>query len=199
MVNHLLCNACVELTFLIGDFANERLQSPDTYRRMISKGSKITKKYDICQNGCSLFGVEQAEVKECDVCKQPRYKNQDQVNADINNTDRNPLMPFVEPVPNRQISYTSVFSALTELYADDEKLDVLTYGQEFLVNEPTTNYDYKDIFSGSNYKSLVQRTTINANTICLVLFVDGYQNKNSQRSNQVMINCLVMNIHPEHR
>ena len=166
---------------------------------MISKESKITKKYDICQNGCSLFGVGQAEVKECDVCKQPRYNNQDQVDADISNTDRNPLMPFVEPVPIRHISYTSVFSALTELFADDEKLDILRYGQDFLTNEPTNNYDYKDIFSGSNYKSLVERTTTNANTICLVLFVDGYQNKNPQRSNQVVINCLVMDIHTERR
>ena len=95
---------------------------------MISKWSKITKKFDICQDGCSLFGVDRSDRRECDVCKKPRFKNQAQIDANVNDTDRNPLMPIIEPVPIRQISYTSVFSALTELYADDEKLDVLRYG-----------------------------------------------------------------------
>lgn len=166
---------------------------------MISKNTKITKKYDICEDGCSLFETDKPDVMECSECKKPRYKNQSQVDNDRNDANRNPMMPPVEPVPVRQIAYTSVLSALTELYADDDKLEILRYGENFLNNEPPTNYDYKDIFSGSNYKDLVERTTINANTICLVLFVDGYRNKHSQKSGQVLINCLIMNIHPQHR
>ncbi|OBZ80112.1 hypothetical protein A0J61_11838, partial [Choanephora cucurbitarum] len=37
------------------------------------------------------------------------------------------------------------------------------------------------------------------NTICLVIFVDDYQPKNVRKAHQVMINCLVMNIHPQYR
>ncbi|OBZ81041.1 hypothetical protein A0J61_10910, partial [Choanephora cucurbitarum] len=37
------------------------------------------------------------------------------------------------------------------------------------------------------------------NTICLVIFVDGYQPKNVRKAHQVMINCLVMNIHPKYK
>ena len=106
---------------------------------MISKEFKITKKFDICQDGCSLFAVDQSDLKECNVCKKPRYANQAQVDADSSNTERNPLMPLVEPVLIRQITYTSLLSALAELYADDDKLAILRYGQDFLNNEPTTN------------------------------------------------------------
>ena len=137
------CSAfCIlKLTLIIGDFADQRLQSPDTYRRMISKDNRITKKYDICQDGCCMFAVGDSNEKECSECKKPRYENQSQIDADRNDANRNPLMPFINPVPFRQISYTSVLSALTELYADDDMLDILKYGENFLDNEPATNFN----------------------------------------------------------
>lgn len=166
---------------------------------MISKESKTTKKYDICQDGCYLFPVGHPEKKQCEECRKPRYSNEAQVEEDSNAPDRNPNIPLIELAPHRQLAYTSVFESLVELYADDDKLDVLRYGENFVNENSSDESDYKDIFSGSNYRQLIDRNIIRASTICLVLFVDGYQSKSSQKSNQVMINCLIMNIHPQHR
>ena len=88
---------------------------------------------------------------------------------------------------------------MTELQADDDTLNLLNYGHDFLTSDYETSSEYKNIFSSCNFRELTQNNIVNLNTIFLVLFVNGYQNKNSQKSHQVMINCLIMNIHPQHQ
>ena len=108
-------------------------------------------------------------------------------------------MPLPVLVPQRQISYISIKQALTELYANDDNLDMLQYGHNFMTKDLQINSDYKDIFSGKNFRHLLKEKVVHPNTICLVLFVAGYQHKNMQKAHQMLINCLVMNILPEHR
>ncbi|OBZ81089.1 hypothetical protein A0J61_10862 [Choanephora cucurbitarum] len=81
---------------------------------------------------------------------------------------------------SRNVTLMVVAKELTELQADDDTLNLLSYGHDFLTSDYETSSEYKDIFSS-------------------LLFVNGYQNKNSQKSHQVMINCLIMNIHPQHQ
>ena len=108
-------------------------------------------------------------------------------------------MPLPNLVPCRQISYTSIKQALTELYANDDNLDMLQYGYDSMKEDLDSNSSYKDICSGRNFRHLLNEKIVHPNTICLVLFVDGYQHKNMQKTHQVLTNCLVTNIHPEHR
>ena len=148
-----------------------------------------------------LFPTNQPEVNICSnpECHQQRYKNFEQVEAEKNSTDRDSNMPLPVLVPHRQISYTSIKQALTELYANDDNLDMLQYGYDSMKEDLDNNSSYKDIFSGKNFRHLLNRKIIHPNTICLILFVDVYQHKNMQKAHQVLINCLVMNIHHEHR
>ena len=107
------------------------------------------------------------------------------------------LLPVL--VPRRQVSYTSIKQALTELYVNDDNLEMLEYGHNFMTENLETNDDYKDIFSGKHFRHLLKERVVHPNNICLVLFVDGYQHKKMQKAHQVLINCPVVNIHPEHR
>ena len=148
-----------------------------------------------------MFLTNQPHINICcnEECQQERYTNHEQIEAERNNANRDPDMPLPVLVPRRQISYTSIKQALTELYANDDNLGMLQYGHDFMAEELETNDSYKDIFSGKNFRHLLEEKVVHPNTICLVLFVDGYQHKNMQKAHQVLINCLVMNIHPEHR
>ena len=148
-----------------------------------------------------MFPLNQPEVNICSNqdCQQKRYTNFEQVEAERNAANRDPGMPLPVLVPRRQVSYTSIKQALTELYVNDDNLEMLGYGHDFMTEELETNDSYKDIFSGKNFRHLLKEKVVHPNTICLVLFVDGYQHKNMQKAHQVLINCLVMNIHPEHR
>ena len=121
--------ACV-----LGPFANQFLQSPDTYRRLITKDVTLTVKHDVCSNGCYLFPTIQPEVNKCinQECQQQRYKNSEQVEAERNNANRDSDMPLPVLVPHHQISYTSIKQALTELYANDDNLNMLQYGYDFM-------------------------------------------------------------------
>ena len=166
---------------------------------MVNRECRTTKQYDICQDGCYLFPAGHPEKKECEECKKPRYKNEAQVADEINSLGDHNNMSTMALSPYKQLTYTSVFESLVDLYADDDKLDILRYGENFLNNNSSADGDYKNIFSSSNYRQLIDRRIVSASTICLVLFVDGYQSKNSQKSHQVMSNCLIMNIHPQHR
>ena len=148
-----------------------------------------------------MFPSNQPEVnkRNSTECYQQRYKNFEQVEAEKDNIHRDLDMPLPVLVPYSQISYTSIKQALTELYANDDNLSMLEYGSDFMKEDLDNNSCSKDIFSGKNFRHLLNEWIIHPNTICLVLFVDGYQHKNMQKAHQVLINCLVMNIHPEHR
>ena len=67
-----------------------------------------------------------------DGCNQPRYKNEAQFELERNDENRDPNTPLPELIPHKQIAYTSLAKALTELWADDDKLDILNYGHDFL-------------------------------------------------------------------
>ena len=63
---------------------------------------------------------------------------------------------------------------------------MLQYGHNFMSEDLQINSDYKDIFSGKNFRHLLKEKVVHPNTICLVLFVDGYQHKTCKK----LIKCL---------
>ena len=108
-------------------------------------------------------------------------------------------MPLPDLIPTHQLAYTSSGSALASLYANDDNDEILDYGRIMILEHEPAVQHYRNVFSGEKFKKLFETTEIDENTICVVLFVDGYQLKNMQKAHQVMINCLIMDVHPEHR
>ncbi|OBZ80431.1 hypothetical protein A0J61_11520 [Choanephora cucurbitarum] len=97
------------------------------------------------------------------------------------------------------MAYTSLGSALIEIYVDEDRSEMLIEGPSLTEAQHSLVSHYGDVFLGSVYKQLFLSTKIKANTICVIVFVDGYQLKNMQKAHQVMINRLILNVHPEHR
>ena len=168
---------------------------------MVQQNTKTTVKFDICPNGCHMYPLNDPESKKCPLttCQAPRYCNESQVEAARDDIERDEAMPLPELIPTRQLAYTSIGKALTELYVNESNADMLAYGSEVIEQHREDIDMYRDIFSGACYQHLLANNDLDVNTICLVVFVDGYQLKNMQKAHQVLINCLVMNIHPEHR
>ena len=168
---------------------------------MVQKNTKTTVKHDICPNGCHMYPINDLETKKCsiDTCQAARYCNEAQVEAVREDLDRDEAMPLPELLPTRQLAYTSIGKALTELYVNDNNAEMLAYRSQVFEQHRADIDMYRDIFSGACYQHLLANGDLDTDTICLVVFVDGYQLKNMQKAHQVLINCLVMNIHPEHR
>ncbi|KAI8326684.1 hypothetical protein EDC96DRAFT_453896, partial [Choanephora cucurbitarum] len=152
--------------------------------------------YDICPNGCYLYPVDDINEVVCPNvnCGVARYKNASALSIE----NRDPTMPLPALVPQQQMAYTSISQALTQLYVDDDRMEILSYRDHFFDNA-MLNQHYRDVFSGDSYAKLLEKENMRDNTICLVIFVDGYQPKNVRKAHQVMINCLIMNIHPKYR
>ena len=172
---------------ILGVFTGKHFKTPDTYRRIISKNFTTTVWYDICPNGCYLYPVgDNTEVTCPNVsCGANRYKNAN--GASIQNTDL--TMPLPALVAQQQMAYTSISQALTQLYVDDDRIDMFSYRDHFF-DDVSLNQTYRDVFSGDSYTKLLEKDNMRDNTICLVIFVDGYQPKNVRKAHQVMINCL---------
>ncbi|OBZ80211.1 hypothetical protein A0J61_11740 [Choanephora cucurbitarum] len=143
---------------------------------MVQGSTSTTVKHAICPNGCYLFGSDDSTTMACPVpaCKARRYYNQAEIDAAREDIERDPAMPIPDLAPTRQISYTSVSKALTGLYVNENNAEMLAYRDEFFDRNQDEINIYRDIFSGDSYKKLLQDGIVDANTICLVLFVDGY-------------------------
>ncbi|KAI9341843.1 hypothetical protein BD770DRAFT_414741 [Pilaira anomala] len=59
-----------------------------------------------------------------------------------------------------------------------------------------TNFNFTDIFSGENYKHLREEKIVGDKDICIVMYVDGFQNKHKPDSSQTMIHSIIMNLDP---
>ena len=147
-----------------------------------------------------MFPLDSPDISTCqyEPCQRPRYSNIAQVEEARNNTERDPNMPLPSLKSESTMAYTSIANALTEFYADPIRSDMLDYRNHFF-DHSASNNQYRDVFSGAAYQRLLNEGVLEDNTICLLIFVDGYQPKHVQKAHQVMINCLILNIHPEYR
>ena len=175
-------------------------KSPDTYRRIMSTESVTTVDHDICANGCYMYPADSPQIMFCPVagCGLPRYKNAAAVQLATSNAERDPEMPLPTLIAERTMAYTSIGKALTQRFTNNDRAEMLQYRKHFFDNS-TLNRQYRDIFSGASFKRLLEEGVVDDETICLLIFVDGYQPKHVQKAQQVMITCLVMNIDPESR
>ncbi|OBZ80602.1 hypothetical protein A0J61_11349, partial [Choanephora cucurbitarum] len=109
---------CLDLDFMlkIGSesvLTGKHFKTPDTYRR------------------CCLYPVGDASKVTCpnENCGVARYKN----TAAVNVENRDPTMPPPALVAQQQMAYTSISQALTQLYVDDDRSEMLSYRDHFLI------------------------------------------------------------------
>ncbi|OBZ81363.1 hypothetical protein A0J61_10589 [Choanephora cucurbitarum] len=132
----------------MGPFAHNHFQSPDTYRRMGQKNTKTTVKHNICSNACHMYPINDLETKKCpiDTCQAARYCNEAQVEAAREDLDRDEAMPLPELLPTRQLAYTSIGKAWTELYMIDNNAEMLAYRSQVFEQHRADIDIYRDIF-----------------------------------------------------
>lgn len=139
---------------VLGVLTGKHFKTPDTYRRIISKNSSTTVRYDICPNGCYLYPVGDTSEVTCpnENCGVARYKNA----AAVNIENRDPTMPLPALAAQQQMAYTSISQALTQLYVDDDPSEMLSYRDHFSDNTSLSHL-YRDVFSGESYTKLLQK------------------------------------------
>lgn len=150
--------------------------------------------YDVCRNGCYLYDNTNRNPIICENmdCKKPRYKDHDMVEELVRQgVDLNAEVE--KPEVYQSMAIASVGSSLSEILIDDELRGLFEEQAELNANVHETP-EYVDIFSGSTYKSFLQRNLISHNDICLVIYVDGFPNKHKPSSSQTLIHCIIMNI-----
>lgn len=148
-----------------------------------------------------MYPVNRPDIKVCpnENCRLPRYSNEAEIEAEAADADRSERMLLSELRPTRQLVYTSLGKALANLWEDDSKEEILRYGSQMTQLQRNGIAHYHDVYSGEKFHQLLERGVVDENTICVVLFVDGYQLKNMQKAHQVMINCIILNVDPLQR
>ncbi|KAI9332180.1 hypothetical protein BD770DRAFT_403299 [Pilaira anomala] len=94
--------------------------------------------------------------------------------------------------PRAQMACVSIGKSLTQMLLDDDTRELFKYKNNFDFN----NEQLVDIFSGENYKHLRDEKIVGDNDICIVMYVDGFQNKHKPDSSQTMIHSIIMNLDP---
>ncbi|KAL7309269.1 hypothetical protein PS15m_011378 [Mucor circinelloides] len=92
----------------------------------------------------------------------------------------------------------SVASALGELLLDDQFREEIKYKHQF-DNPGNDSEALQDIFSGSVYRNLRDQGVVQKNDLCLLIMVDGFQNKLSPKNSSALVYCMVMNASPDKR
>ena len=98
-------------------------------------------------------------------------------------------------IPRAQMACVSVGRSLTQMILDDDTRELFNYKNNFDFNDD----QLVDIFSGENYKYLRENRIVGDNDICIVMYVDGFQNKHKPDSSQTMIHSIIMNLDPSVR
>lgn len=181
------------------------LHCPDTVNRWVRNsddGFKVVRNLDVCENGCSLFPVNDLNVLNCPVegCNRPRYINQAQaVAARQDGIDLNDESS-IQFSPVQQLSVVSVGASLAQMLVNDEKRRMFEYRQSIEL-ETEENRVYRDIFDGEVFKHLVHTDGLfqDPNDIALLIFVDGFIPKHVNGCTMTIVHCLVMNIDPSNR
>lgn len=133
--------------------------------------------YDVCKNGCKLYGTDKNEDK-CQHCNEVRFKQ----NA--------------SKTPKATMSILSIGECLAQMLASPKTNNLLKYRSE----RETTPNSISDIFDGQNYKDLVQKGLFsNPDDIAIGIFTDGFVNQKKGKSSYTIIHVIIFNFDPSIR
>ncbi|KAF1802029.1 hypothetical protein V8B55DRAFT_1594202 [Mucor lusitanicus] len=92
----------------------------------------------------------------------------------------------------------SVTAALGKLLIDNQFRQDIKYKHQF-ADPANDNDELQDIFSGSVYRDLRNREVIQKNDFCLLMMVDGFQNKKSLKNASTLVHCMMMTTSTDNR
>ena len=142
-----------------------------------SKSSVKAHKYEVCQNGCKLFGLLEDE-QLCPHCQAARYQD--------SNTQ----------VPRSTMKLMSIGDLLAQMLANSNTRQLLQHR----ANREVVPGVIRDVFDGECYKDLLSKGLFsNPNDIAVGLFTDGFVNQHTSRSSYTIVHVIIFNFDPSIR
>ncbi|EPB92157.1 hypothetical protein HMPREF1544_00982 [Mucor circinelloides 1006PhL] len=140
---------------------------------------------------------ESAYPIRCQYCSLLRSKSHNQarcLNAQFVDLDADNA-PVLQPQQTLSMALVAS-SALGELLLYDQFREEIKYKLQF--DDPGSHSDaLQEIFSGSVYRNLCDQGVVQKNALCLLIMVDGFQNKLSPKNASVLVHRIVMNASPD--
>lgn len=130
----------------------------------------VGQQYDVCVNGCKLFGPKSKE-EVCPYC-----------DAGV--------------ASRKKMTLLSVGDQIARLLADDVRRQELRYRAD-RVSVPGV---YKDFFDGEAYKEFKERGEFqNPDDVAIALFTDGFVNQKQNSNLFTMVHAIILNYDPSNR
>ncbi|OAD67250.1 C2H2-type zinc finger transcription factor [Phycomyces blakesleeanus NRRL 1555(-)] len=144
-----------------------------------SKSSVKGHEYDVCPNGCQLYGINDNQ-ESCVDCGKPRYKTDTEQSQ----------------TPAASMKLMSVGGMFSQILADSATRELLHYR----ANRESVASQLTDIFDGENYKQLVQQGLFsNPDDIAIGLYTNGFVNQKKGKSSYTIVHAVVFNLDPSIR
>lgn len=142
-----------------------------------SKSFVKAHKYEVCRNGCKLFGLHEDE-QLCPHCQAARYKD------------------TYSLIPKSTMKIMSIGDLLAQMLANSKTKQLLQYRARREVVPGVVG----DVFDGECYKDLVSKGLFsNPDDIAVGLFTDGFVNQHKGKSSYTIVHVIIFNFDPSIR
>ena len=151
---------------------------PDTVNGLLkSKLPVHGHEYDVCQNGCKLFKMNDDSDDSCKFCKKGRYSADEKKKA-------------------QTMKIISIGDHLAGMLSNPKTRDMFSYRTDRLEEQGV----YKDVFDGQVYKDLKKDGQFEGELdIAVALFVDGFVHQKKGKQSKTIVHALIYNIEPSER
>lgn len=165
------------LTFILLDQGMTIEDGEAVERQLKNKVQIEAHEYDVCMNGCKLFGPENEE-DICPYCHESRY-------ADVDNSKACATMKIL-----------SIGDCISKLLSEEGRRSELKYRVE-RVSEPGV---LKDFFDGEAYKTFqLKGEFLGEDDVAVALFTDGFTNQNTRGNDFTIVHAIILNYDPSIR
>lgn len=145
--------------------------------RMAAKSSFEGHEYDVCMNGCKLYGLNDNNT-HCTYCRAERYSSESTA------------------TPKASMKIMSIGDILAGMLANPETKELFKYRSE----RESINGLYKDIFDGQDYKDMKNRGYFESpDDIAIALFTDGFTNQHKGKRTYTIVHAIILNLDPSIR
>ncbi|OAD67127.1 hypothetical protein PHYBLDRAFT_151731 [Phycomyces blakesleeanus NRRL 1555(-)] len=136
-----------------------------------SKSSVKGHEYDVCLNGCQLYGIND-DQESCVDCDELQYKTDTEQSQ----------------TPAASMKLMSVGDMFSQMLADSATRELLHYR----ANWESVAGQLTNIFDGKNYKQLVQQGLFsNPNNIAIGLYTNGFVNQKKGKSSYTIVHAVL--------
>ena len=173
---------------LIGSTSKTILHTDTLDRRLKAKLPVKSFQYDVCGEGCRLFGKNDVSTTHCDFVKKLKQNTVCNLSRFDPETSK----------PVRQMKMMSVGDVMARLLASDDIRNLMKYRHTYEHKEGV----YRDYFDGEEYQNLLANTNLfdSEDDVALALFVDGFRaDKANNGCKLAILHLLNLNLPPHIR